>query len=83
MQTGIRIFAAIFCLAWLFFIYRIWRAYRLRIGVMRDDLDAYFRLPSLGVMVFKFWRPLSSFVDEAREDTSEEESRPPQMKWPE
>ena len=74
MQTGIRIFAAIFCLAWLLFVYRIWRAYRLRIGVMRDDLDAYFRLPSLGVMVFKFWRPLSSFVEEAREDHPKEES---------
>lgn len=47
---------------------------------MKDDLDMYFRLPSLGVMVFKFWRPLSSFVEEAREDTSEEESKPPQTK---
>lgn len=80
MQTAFRAFLVAFCLAWFFFIYRVWRAYRLRVGIMKDDLDMYFRLPSLGVMVFKFWRPLSSFVEEAREDTSEEESKPPQTK---
>jgi hypothetical protein len=35
---------------------------------MKNDLDAYFRLPSFGVMVFMFWRPLSSFVEEAKEE---------------
>ena len=80
MQTASRVFLVAFCLAWLFFIYRTWKAYRLRIGIMKDDIDLYFRLPSLGVMVFKFWRPLSSFVEEAREDTTEEETGPPDTK---
>jgi len=80
LQTAFKVFLVAFCSAWLIFIYRTWKAYRLRIGIMKDDLDLYFRLPSLGVMVFKFWRPLSSFVEEAREDTSEEESKPSQTK---
>jgi len=80
VQTAFRVFLVAFCLAWLFFIYRTWKAYRLRIGIMKDDIDLYFRLPSLGVMVFKFWRPLSSFVEEAREDTTEEETGPPDTK---
>ena len=80
MQTAIKVLAAVFCLAWLFFIYRVWKAYRLRIGIMKDDLDLYYRLPSLGVMVFRFWRPLSSFVEEATEDTSREECTPPAPK---
>ena len=74
MQTAFRVFLVAFCLAWLLFIYRTWKAYKLRVGMMKDDLDVYFRLPSLGVMVFKFWRPLSSFVEEAREDNPKEES---------
>jgi hypothetical protein len=68
MKTAVTVFSLAFCLAWLLFIYRTWKAYRLRIGIMKDDLDAYFRLPSLGAMVFKFMRPLSWFVDEALED---------------
>ncbi len=80
MQTAFKVFLVAFCLAWLFFAYRTWKAYRLRIGIMKDNLDMYFGLPSLGVMVFKFWRPLSSFVEEAREGTSEEEPAPPDTK---
>ena len=80
MQIAVRVFSAAFCLAWLLFMYRIWKAYRLRIGIMKNDLDVYFRLPSLGVMVLEFWRPLSSFVEEARGDNSEEVSAPPQTK---
>lgn len=66
MQIAVRVFTVAFCLAWLLFMYRTWTAYRLRIAIMKDDFDLYARLPSLGEMVFKFWRPLSSFVDEAR-----------------
>ena len=80
MQTAFGVFLVAFCFAWLLFIYRTWKAYRLRVAIMKDDLDMYFRLPSLGAMVFKFWRPLSSFVEEATEDTSEEESIPPDKK---
>ena len=80
MQTAFRVLLVAFCLAWLLFIYRTWKAYRLRVGMMKDDLDVYFRLPPLGVMVFKFWKPLSSFIEEAMEDTPDEESTPPDKK---
>jgi hypothetical protein len=70
MQTAVTAFAIVWCLAVLFFMmYRMWKAHQLRIGIMKDDLDAYARLPSYAEMVFKFWRPLSSFVEESLEDT--------------
>lgn len=37
---------------------------------MKEDLDAYMNLPSYGEMVFKFWRPLSSFIQETLEEES-------------
>jgi hypothetical protein len=80
LETAFKVFLVALCSAWLIFIRRTWKAYRLRIGIMKDDLDLYFRLPSLSLMVFKFWRPLSSFVEEAREATRGEESKPPQTK---
>jgi len=69
METAITAFAAVWCVAVLFFIYRMWEAHKLRIGVMKDDLDKYMRLPSYGEMVFKFWRPVSWFI----ENTSDHE----------
>ena len=74
MQTAVTVFSVVCFLVGLFFIYRMSKAHRLRIGIMKDDLDMYARLPSYGKMVFKFWRPLSSFIEEALEDTPEEES---------
>jgi len=74
MQTAVEVCFGAFWLVWLVFIYRTWKAYSLRTSIMRDDLDLYFRLPSLGKMVFKFWKPLSSFVEEAAEDTLEEKT---------
>jgi hypothetical protein len=74
MQTVVEVCFAAFLFVWLIFIYRTWKAYSLRISIMRNDLDLYFKLPSLGKMVFKFWKPLSSFVEEAAEDTLEEKA---------
>lgn len=74
MQIAVKVCFAAFLLVWLIFIYRTWKAYSLRTSIMRNDLDLYFRLPSLGEMVFKFWKTLSSFVEEATEDTLEEKA---------
>ena len=74
MQTAVTAFAIVWCLTVLFFMYRMWKAHQLRIGIMKEDLDTYARLPSYAEMVFKFWRPLSSFVEESLEDTPPGES---------
>lgn len=78
MQIAVTAFSIVWCLTGLFFMYRMWKAHRLRIDIMKDDLDTYARLPSYGAMVFQFWRPLSSFVEEAVEDLAEEEEPTPQ-----
>ena len=77
MQTAVTVFSVVWCLVVLFFMYRMWKAHELRIGIMKDDLDTYMRLPSYGEMVFKFWRPLSSFIEETPEGTLKEESTSP------
>ena len=74
MQTAVTVFSLVWCLVVLLFVYRMWKAHELRIGIMKDELDTYMRLPSYGQMVFKFWRPLSSFIEETLEGTMEEES---------
>ncbi len=74
METAVTVFSVVWCLVVLFFIYRMWKAHELRIGIMNDDLDTYMRLPSYGEMVFKFWRPWSSFIEETLEGTPEEEA---------
>ena len=74
MQTAVTVFSLVWCLVVLLFVYRMWKAHELRIGIMKDELDTYMRLPSYGEMVFKFWRPLSSFIEETPEGTLEEES---------
>jgi hypothetical protein len=50
----------------------MWEAHKLRIGIMKEDLDVYMRLPSYSEMVFKFWRPLSWFVEQTSGDKPEE-----------
>ena len=80
MQIAVSVLSVALFLAWLVFIYRTWKAYKLRIRLMKDDLDAYFGLPSLGVMVLQFWRPLSSFIEEAKQDALEEEAPSHQQK---
>jgi len=80
METAANVFAVVWCLAGILFMHRMWKAYTMRIAVMKDDLDTYARLPSLGEMVFKFWRSWSSFVEDALEDTPEEESLSPDTK---
>lgn len=77
MQTAVTVFSVVWCLVVLFFMYRMRKAHELRIGIMKDDLDTYMRLPSYGEMVFKFWRPLSSFIEETPEGTLKEESTSP------
>ena len=74
MQTAVTVLSIVLCLVVLFLMYRMWKAHELRIGTMKDDLDTYMRLPSYGEMVFKFWRPWSSFIDETLQGTLEEES---------
>ena len=70
MQTAVTVLSIVLCLVVLFLMYRMWKAHELRIGIMKDDLDTYMRLPSHGEMVFKFWRPLSSFIQESLEEES-------------
>ena len=60
MQTAVTVFSLVWCLVVLLFV--------------KDDLDTYMRLPSYREMVFKFWRPWSSFIDETLQGTLEEES---------
>ena len=67
METVITVLSAFWCVCVLSLIYRMWIAHKLRIEIMKDDLDKYMRLPSYGEMVFKFWRPLSFFVSRAEE----------------
>ncbi len=68
METVVIAISAVWCVTVLFFIYRMWEAHKLRIGIMKEDLDVYMRLPSYSEMVFKFWRPLSWFVEQTSED---------------
>ena len=74
METAVTVFSVVWCFVILFFIYRMWEAHKLRIAIMNDDLDTYMRLPSYSEMVFKFWRPWSSFIEETLEGSLEEES---------
>jgi len=74
METAVTVFSVVWCLVVLLFIYRMWKAHELRIGIMKDDLDTYMRLPSYGEMIFKFWIPLSSFIKETLKGTLKEES---------
>lgn len=72
METAITAISVFWCVAVLFFLYRMWEAHKLRIGIMKEDLDTYMKLPSYGVMVFKFWRPLSWFIERTVQDHSGE-----------
>lgn len=77
MQTAIVAFSIVWCLVVLHFMYRMWKAHKLRIAVMKEDLDRYMRLPPYGEMVFKFWRPFSYFSEPTGGHTPEEESASP------
>lgn len=39
------------------------QVFRYRTGLLRSDYAAYLRLPSSDEMCFRFWRPLSSFLE--------------------
>ncbi len=73
METGIVVFSVVWCVIGVFFMYRMWRAHRFRIAVMKEDLEKYARLPSYAAMVFKFWRPFSYFSEDTPEHPPEQE----------
>jgi hypothetical protein len=73
METGIAVFSIIWFLVVLLLIYRMWKAHKFRIAVMKEDLDKYARLPSYAEMVFKFWRPFSHFSEATPRHTPEQE----------
>jgi hypothetical protein len=57
----------------LLLMYRMWEVHKLRIAIMREDLDRYARLPPYTEMVFKFWRPFSHFSGSTPGHTPEQE----------
>lgn len=75
MQAAVAVFSIVWCLVVLFFMYRMWKAHKLRIAIMKEDLDQYARLPPYGEMVFKFWRPFSYYSETTPGQTPGQESR--------
>ena len=64
MQTGVLVLSGALCLVAVLFIRRIWQVHKFRIGLLRSDFGTYLRLAPYDTMVFRFWRPLSSFIEE-------------------
>lgn len=52
-----------------FYTYMIFRnnkVYTVRVETLRKDSDTYRKLPSYKTMLWKLWKPVKSFVNEAQ-----------------